>query len=76
MSSGILHVIHSGLRWQDAPAERGPHTTIYNRFVRLGRLGVFNRIFAGLAGKTGAARHPDNRRRPPKGAPDRGEPAQ
>ena len=51
--SGILHVIRNGLRWRDAPAEYGPHKTIYNRFVRWSRLGVFNRIFAALAGKAG-----------------------
>ena len=27
----------------------GPHKTIYNRFVRWSRLGVFNKIFAALA---------------------------
>jgi putative transposase len=31
----------------------GPHKTIYNRFVRWGRLGVFNKIFAALAHKGG-----------------------
>jgi putative transposase len=31
----------------------GPHKTIYNRFVRWSRLGVFNKIFAELAGKSG-----------------------
>src|SRR6202142_2879967 len=31
----------------------GPHKTIYNRFVRWSRLGVFNKIFAELAGKGG-----------------------
>ena len=51
--SGILHVIRNGLRWRDAPAEYGPHKTIYNRFVRWSRLGVFNRIFAALAAKAG-----------------------
>jgi transposase len=51
--SGIIHVIRNGLRWRDAPAENGPHKTWYNRFVRWSRLGVFNRIFAGLAGRVG-----------------------
>jgi putative transposase len=50
--SGILHV-RSGLRWRDAPAENGPHKTLYNRCIRWSRLGVFNRIFAGLAGRAG-----------------------
>jgi transposase len=46
-------VIRNGLRWRDAPPEYGPHKTIYNRFVRWSRLGVFNKIFAELAGKGG-----------------------
>ena len=51
--SGILFVIRNGLRWRDAPREYGPHKTIYNRFVRWSRMGVFNRIFAALAAKGG-----------------------
>jgi putative transposase len=51
--SGIIFVIKNGLRWRDAPKDYGPHKTIYNRFVRWSRLGVFNRIFAELAGKGG-----------------------
>ena len=34
--SGIVHVLKSGCRWCDCPPEYGPHTTIYNRFVRWG----------------------------------------
>ena len=51
--SGIVFVIRNGLRWRDAPAAYGPHKTIYNRFIRWSRLGVFNRIFAELTGKAG-----------------------
>lgn len=47
--SGIIHVIRNGLRWRDAPAVYGPHKTLYNRFVRWSRTGVFDRIFANLA---------------------------
>ena len=47
--SGILHVLRNGLRWQDAPPVYGPHKTLYNRFVRWSHLGVFARIFRGLA---------------------------
>ena len=47
--SGIIFVIKNGLRWRDAPREYGPHKTIYNRFVRWSRLGVFDKIFAELA---------------------------
>ena len=51
--SGIIFVIRNGLRWRDAPKDYGPHKTIYNRFIRWGRLGVFNRIFAALSAKGG-----------------------
>ncbi|WP_156170784.1 IS5 family transposase [Croceicoccus naphthovorans] len=51
--SGIIFVIRNGLRWRDAPREYGPHKTIYNRFIRWSRLGVFNNIFAALAAKGG-----------------------
>ena len=47
--SGILHVLRNGLRWRDAPAIYGPHKTLYNRFARWSRLGVFARIFRDLA---------------------------
>ena len=49
--SGIVFVIRNGLRWRDAPKDYGPHKTIYNRFIRWSRLGVFNRIFAELSAK-------------------------
>src|ERR1700677_4195700 len=51
--SAIVFVIKNGLRWRDAPPDYGPHKTIYNRFVRWSRLGVFNKIFAELARKGG-----------------------
>ena len=33
-----------GLQWKDAPRGYGPHKTLYNRFVRWSRLGVFERL--------------------------------
>ncbi|WJY19860.1 IS5 family transposase [Alteriqipengyuania flavescens] len=51
--SGIIYVIKHGLMWRDAPKGYGPHKTIYNRFIRWSKMGVFNRIFAELAGKAG-----------------------
>lgn len=51
--SGIIHVIRNGMRWRDAPVEYGPHKTLYNRFVRWSRMGVFDRIFSNLAGNDG-----------------------
>ena len=46
MVSGIVYVIRNALPWKDAPPGYGPHKTLYNRFVRWSRMGVFERIFA------------------------------
>jgi len=46
--SGIIHVLKRGLQWRDAPKEYGPHKTLYNRFVRWSRMGVFDKIFTAL----------------------------
>ena len=46
--SGIIHVLKRGLQWRDAPREYGPHKTLYNRFVRWSRMGVFDKIFENL----------------------------
>ena len=52
--SGIVYVIRNGLQWKDAPRGYGSHKTLYNRFVRWSRRGVFERIFAALASEVGA----------------------
>ena len=49
--SGIVDVIRHGLQGKDAPPGYGPPKTLYNRFVRWSRMGVFDRIFASLAGE-------------------------
>ena len=48
--SGFVHVLKSGCRWCDCPPEYGPPTTIYNRFVRWARRGVWENLFRELAG--------------------------
>ena len=50
--SGIIYVIRNGLRWKDAPQGYGPYKTLYNRFVRWSRLGVFKRLFSALAAES------------------------
>lgn len=52
--SGIIYVIKNGLMWKDAPTEYGPYKTLYNRFIRWSKLGVFSKIFSELSG---AAEH-------------------
>lgn len=53
--SGIIYVIKNGLQWKDAPREYGPYKTLYNRFIRWSRLGVFNKIFRELSRQNGPA---------------------
>ena len=51
--SGIIHVIRNGLRWRDAPEVYGPHKTLYNRFIRWSRMGIFDQIFTALVAEVG-----------------------
>lgn len=46
--SGIIHVLQSGCRWRDCPPAYGPYTTIYNRFNRWSRRGLWQGLFAAL----------------------------
>ena len=49
--SGIIFINRNGLRWRDAPATYGPPKTLYNRWVRWSRMGVFARMLIELAGE-------------------------
>ena len=52
--SGIVHVLKSGGRWADAPADvYGPKKTLYNRFVRWAAKGVWATLFGALASAGG-----------------------
>ncbi|MGR7996924.1 IS5 family transposase [Xanthobacter sp. ZOL 2024] len=51
--SGIIHVLKSGGRWVDAPADYGPRKTLYNRYVRWAAKGVWSGLFQALAGAGG-----------------------
>lgn len=51
--SGIIHMLQSGARWRDCPVEYGPYTTIYNRFNRWSRQGVWQDVFKALTGLSG-----------------------
>jgi transposase len=48
--SGIMHMLRSGARWRDCPPEYGPYTTIYNRFNRWSRQGIWLDMFKALTG--------------------------
>ena len=51
--SGIVHMLRCGARWRDCPAAYGPYTTIYNRFNRWSRQGIWFEMFERLTGSSG-----------------------
>jgi len=51
--SGIVHVLQSGCRWRDCPSEYGPAKTIYNRFQRWAKKGLWEAIFLDLTSIVG-----------------------
>ena len=51
--SGIVHMLKSGARWGDCPPEYGPYTTVYNRFNRWSRQGIWLGMFEALTGHSG-----------------------
>ena len=51
--SGIVHVLRCGCRWCDCPTEYGPYTTVYNRFNRWSRQGLWLGMFEALTGHNG-----------------------
>jgi transposase len=42
--NGIFYQLRSGSPWADLPERYGPYTTVYNRFNRWRKAGVWNRL--------------------------------
>ena len=49
--SGIVYMLRIGAPWRTCPAVYGPYTTIYNRFNRWSRQGIWLQIFEALTGQ-------------------------
>lgn len=47
--NGIFYILRTGSPWRDLPERYGPYTTVYNRFNRWAKKGVWLRIFEMLA---------------------------
>jgi transposase len=47
--NGIFYILRTGAPWRDLPDRYGPHTTVYNRYVRWGERGIWRGIFEALA---------------------------
>lgn len=49
---GVFYVLRTGAPWRDLPERYGPHTTIYNRFNRWAKAGVWVAVFEALAARS------------------------
>jgi transposase len=55
--NGIFYVLRTGCPWRDLPERYGPRTTVYNRFNRWAKRGVWEQIFKTLAAKSKDSLH-------------------
>jgi len=55
--NGIFWTLRTGSPWRDLPERYGPYTTVYNRYNRWARAGVWLRIFERLAERSPDSLH-------------------
>lgn len=55
--NGIFYVLRTGAPWRDLPERYGPDMTVYNRFNRWARRGVWLRVFEELAARAPHSMH-------------------
>ncbi len=55
--NGIFFILRTGSPWRDLPERYGPYTTVYNRFNRWAKKGVWLAIFETLAQQSPASLH-------------------
>ena len=46
--NGILYALRTGIPWRDMPEQYGPWSTIYNRFNRWSKAGIWDKIFEAI----------------------------
>jgi transposase len=50
--NGIFYVLRTGSPWRDLPERYGPYTTVYNRFNRWAKAGIWLKVFETLAARS------------------------
>ena len=50
--NGIFYVLRTGSPWRDLPERYGPYTTVYNRFNRWAKAGIWLGVFETLAARS------------------------
>lgn len=55
--NGIFFTLRTGSPWRDLPERYGPYTTVYNRFNRWAKRGVWIGLFEALAERSPQSLH-------------------
>ena len=55
--NGIFYVLRTGSPWRDLPERYGPYTTVYNRYNRWAKAGVWLKMFEALAARSPQSMH-------------------
>ena len=55
--NGIFYILRTGSPWRDLPTRYGPYTTVYNRYNRWAKQGVWLRVFKALRAQVPEALH-------------------
>lgn len=53
--NGIFFILRTGCPWRDLPERYGPYTTVYNRYNRWAKAGVWLQVFEALAAHSPAS---------------------
>ncbi len=55
--NGIFYILRTGSPWRDLPERYGPYTTVYNRYNRWAKAGVWLAVFEALAQQSPGSLH-------------------
>ena len=55
--NGIFYILRTGSPWRDLPGRYGPYTTVYNRYNRWAKAGVWLAVFEALAENSPGSLH-------------------
>jgi transposase len=55
--NGIFYILRTGSPWRDLPERYGPYTSVYNRYNRWAKSGVWLRVFEALRQRSPESLH-------------------
>ena len=55
--NGIFYILRTGSAWRDLPERYGPYTTVYNRYNRWAKAGVWLAVFEALSARSPESLH-------------------